>query len=82
MKFISSRGITKLPRMPLLQASASPMMCVKHVNEALAAVKDVKKVEVSLSEGTAVITSTRQLSEDELKAAISAAGYGYEGLAA
>jgi len=58
------------------------MMCVKHVNEALAAVKDVKKVEVSLSEGTAVITSTRQLSEDELKAAISAAGYGYEGLAA
>lgn len=58
------------------------MMCVKHVSEALEAVKGVKKVEVSLSEGTAVITSTRQLSEEELKAAVTATGYGYEGFAA
>jgi copper chaperone CopZ len=55
-------------------------MCVKHVTDSLSAVKDVKKVVVSLSEGTAVITSTRPLSEDEIKASITASGYGYEGL--
>lgn len=55
-------------------------MCVKHVGDSLSAVKDVKKVEVSLSAGTAVITSTRPLSEEEIKSAISASGYGYEGL--
>lgn len=55
-------------------------MCVKHVNNALTAVKGVQSVVVSLSDGTAVITSNRQLSEDELKNAIVATGYGYEGL--
>jgi len=55
-------------------------MCVKHVSDSLTAVKDVKKVEVSLSEGTATISSTRPLTEEEIKTAISASGYGYEGL--
>jgi copper chaperone CopZ len=55
------------------------MMCVKHVSESLEAVKGIKKVEVSLNEGTANIISTRELSDDELKSAITAAGYGYEG---
>jgi copper chaperone CopZ len=55
------------------------MMCVKHVNESLEAVKGIKKVEVSLTDGTASIVSTRELSDDELKSAITAAGYGYEG---
>jgi copper chaperone CopZ len=55
------------------------MMCVKHVSESLEAVKGIKKVEVSLSEGTANIVSSRELSDDELKSAITAAGYGYEG---
>ena len=57
-------------------------MCVKHVSEGLEAVNGVKKVEVSLSEGTAVITSNHPLSEEELKNAITATGYGYEGLIA
>jgi copper chaperone CopZ len=54
--------------------------CVEHVTNALEAVKDVKKVEVSLSTESAVITSTRPLNEEEVKAAITAIGYGYEGL--
>ena len=55
-------------------------MCVKHVTDSLTAVKDVNKVVVSLSEGTAVITSSRPLTEEEIKTAITTSGYGYEGL--
>ena len=55
------------------------MMCVKHVSNSLEAVKGITKVEVSLSDGTADIVSTRPLSDEELKSAVVASGYGYEG---
>lgn len=56
------------------------MMCSKHANEALSKIKGVKKVEVDLQGGKAVITSTKEIGEDELKKAIDEAGYEYAGI--
>lgn len=54
--------------------------CASHVKEALLSIKGVKKVDVSLKEATASITSNGPLDEASLKDAIESAGYEYLGL--
>lgn len=50
------------------------MHCVKHVTEALDGIDGVK-AEVSLENKNAKVSLTKDVSEDELKAAVEKAGY-------
>ncbi|MFC2476856.1 MAG: heavy metal translocating P-type ATPase, partial [Catonella sp.] len=50
------------------------MHCVKHVTEALDGIDGVK-AEVSLENKNAIVSLTKEVSEDELKAAVEKAGY-------
>ena len=50
------------------------MHCVKHVTEALDGIDGVK-AEVSLENKNAKVSLTKEVSEDELKAAVEKAGY-------
>ena len=49
--------------------------CVKHVTEALKAVKGVKSARVSLADKTALVDHADTLAVDSLKAAVVEAGY-------
>jgi copper chaperone len=49
--------------------------CVKHVNEALSEINNVKNVVVSLDSKTAIFESSEEISEDKIKFAIEDAGY-------
>lgn len=49
--------------------------CVKHVDNALNAIDDVKKVDVSLDQKQATISSDVEISDEKIKEAISDAGY-------
>ena len=51
------------------------MHCVAHVKEALAAVKGVETVEVSLEEKKATVTASEKVSLESLQEAIQKAGY-------
>jgi copper ion binding protein len=53
--------------------------CVNHVQEALSKLPGVKKVSVDLKSGHATIESKEALKEEDLKNAISDAGYEYAG---
>ena len=49
--------------------------CVSSVTEELVDVEGVTGVDVALDSGAVTVTSTRELSRDEVAAAISEAGY-------
>ena len=49
--------------------------CVKHVTEALEALDGVDKAEVSLEKNNAVITLSKDVSDEAIKSAIDEAGY-------
>ena len=49
--------------------------CQKHVNDALSKMDGVSGVEVDLEQGTAKVTADREISHDEFKDVIEAAGY-------
>jgi copper chaperone CopZ len=49
--------------------------CVRHVTEALTAVKGVQSVTVSLEDKTATVTSAEELSLPSAKVAVEDAGY-------
>ena len=49
--------------------------CVRHVTEALSEIPGVREVVVSLANGAATVETDRQISRDELKAALDDAGY-------
>ena len=49
--------------------------CVKHVTEALEALDGVDKAEVSLEKNNAVITLSKDVSDETIKSAIDEAGY-------
>jgi copper chaperone len=49
--------------------------CVKHVNEALSEIENVKNVIVSLDSKTAIFESNTEISSDKIKYAIEEAGY-------
>ena len=51
------------------------MHCVKHVEDALAAVAGVEKVNVDLKKKRAVVTLKEDVADETLKAAVRAAGY-------
>lgn len=53
----------------------SCMHCVAHVKDALNELKGVKEVDVNLSAGTAIIESTENITDDQIRAAIGDAGY-------
>ena len=53
----------------------SCMHCVDHVKDALNELSGVKEVDVNLSAGTAIIESTGNITDDQIKAAIDDAGY-------
>lgn len=53
----------------------SCMHCVGHVKDALNELSGVKEVDVNLSAGTAIIESTGNITDDQIKAAIDDAGY-------
>ena len=55
------------------------MHCVKHVTEALDGIDGVK-AEVSLENKNAKVSLTKEVSEDELKAAVEKAGYTVTGI--
>ncbi len=54
--------------------------CVKHVHEALASVKGVESVNVSLEEKNAVVECSENVSDETLTAAIKEAGYEVTGI--
>lgn len=49
--------------------------CVASVTEELTALADVTGVDVELATGTVTVTSGRELSNDEVAAAVTEAGY-------
>lgn len=49
--------------------------CVKHVKETLEGLDGVSSAEVSLEDGKAVITLSKDVADDAIKAAIDEAGY-------
>ena len=49
--------------------------CVKHVKEALEALDGVKSADVSLEKNSAVITLSKEISDEAIKSAIEDAGY-------
>ncbi len=49
--------------------------CVKHVKEALEALDGVTAADVSLDTNTAVITTTKEISDNVIISAIDDAGY-------
>ncbi|MBW4715776.1 heavy-metal-associated domain-containing protein [Saccharothrix obliqua] len=49
--------------------------CVSSVTEELTAVAGVTGVDVRLATGAVTVTSTRELSRDEVRAAVTEAGY-------
>jgi copper chaperone CopZ len=49
--------------------------CQQHVHDALAAMKGVSAVEVSLADGTAKVTADRDIPQSEFKTVIVDAGY-------
>ena len=49
--------------------------CVRHVTEALKALKGVKSVRVSLEKKTADVEYNGSVTSDEMKAAVKEAGY-------
>ena len=49
--------------------------CVKHVNEALSEIENIKNVEVSQETQTAICESSEEISSDKIKFAIQEAGY-------
>ena len=49
--------------------------CVKHVKEALENLDGVDKAEVSLEKNSAVITFSKDISDEAIKSAIDEAGY-------
>lgn len=49
--------------------------CVSHVSQALKGVPGVRSVEIELHDGTARISADRNLSRDEITAALDEAGY-------
>ncbi len=49
--------------------------CVSSVTEELTAVAGVTGVDVQLASGAVTVTSTRELSRDEVDAAVTEAGY-------
>ena len=51
------------------------MHCVKHVNDALLTIEGIEKVDIDLKEGKVDITSSREITREELNATISVAGY-------
>jgi len=51
------------------------MHCVKHVNDALAKIDGVTKVDVNLEGKSATIEADRDITDEELKAVITEAGY-------
>ena len=51
------------------------MNCVHHVKEALEGLDGVSSAEVSLESNTALITLTKNVADEEIKAAIDDAGY-------
>jgi copper ion binding protein len=51
------------------------MHCVKHAKEALEELNGVTKVDVDLESKTALIEADREISGDEIKAAIEEVGY-------
>ena len=60
--------------------------CVQHVTEALTAVEGVKKADVSLKKafqkhGTAVVELDRDIADETLINAVTAAGYTVAGIA-
>ncbi|MEJ2857229.1 MULTISPECIES: heavy-metal-associated domain-containing protein [unclassified Saccharothrix] len=53
--------------------------CVSSVTEELTAVDGVTGVDVELATGAVTVTSTRELGHDEVKAAVTEAGYSLVG---
>ncbi|CAL9669742.1 heavy-metal-associated domain-containing protein [Saccharothrix sp. NPDC042600] len=53
--------------------------CVSSVTEELTAVEGVTGVDVQLATGAVTVTSTRELSRDEVEAAVTEAGYALVG---
>lgn len=53
--------------------------CVSSVTEELTAVAGVTDVDVQLATGAVTVTSTRELSRDEVAAAVTEAGYALVG---
>ncbi|WP_309109689.1 heavy-metal-associated domain-containing protein [Saccharothrix sp.] len=53
--------------------------CVSSVTEELTAVSGVTAVDVQLDTGAVTVTSTRELSRDEVEAAVTEAGYALVG---
>jgi copper chaperone CopZ len=49
--------------------------CVSSVTEELTGVEGVTDVDVRLDSGAVTVTSTRELSRDEVEAAVAEAGY-------
>jgi copper chaperone CopZ len=49
--------------------------CVRHVTEALGALPGVRSAEVDLASGSASLEAERQISREELAAALDEAGY-------
>ena len=49
--------------------------CEMHVKKAIEALDGVKKAEVSYKDGTAVVTSEKEISDDVLKKAVTDQGY-------
>lgn len=54
--------------------------CEKHVKDALEAIEGVSLAEVSHKSGTAVVTLTKEVSHDELTAAVTKEGYTVKGI--
>ena len=55
--------------------------CEAHTKKALEAVDGVSLAEVSHKSGTAVVTLTKEVSDDTLKQAVEAAGYVVKNIA-
>ena len=54
--------------------------CVRHVNEALAAIEGASEIEVDLESGTARLTVEPQVTDDLLTSAITEEGYEVKGI--
>lgn len=55
--------------------------CVKHVKDALSELAGVSKVDVSLESKSAVIETTSEVADADIKAAVEDAGYDVVGIA-
>lgn len=56
--------------------------CVKHVREALEGLDGVSGAEVSLDSNTAIITTTKEVTDSAITSAIEEAGYDVAGIEA